>query len=58
MQGSTDVPEAWSAWPAHAPGAESGLRTLVVDDNRDAADTMAGVLRLLGRDARAAYDGE
>jgi CheY-like chemotaxis protein len=30
----------------------------VVDDNRDAADTMASVLRLLGHDARTAYDGE
>jgi PAS domain S-box-containing protein len=35
-----------------------GVRTLVVDDNRDSAETMAGVLRLLGSDARAVYDGE
>jgi PAS domain S-box-containing protein len=36
----------------------TGLRTLVVDDNRDSAETMAAVLRLLGSDARAVYDGE
>ena len=35
-----------------------GVRTLVVDDNRDSAETMAAVLRLLGSDARAVYDGE
>jgi CheY-like chemotaxis protein len=29
---------------------------LVVDDNRDSADTMVEVLKLLGQDARAAYD--
>ena len=33
------------------------LRVLVVDDNRDAADTMAEVLRLLGCAVRTAYDG-
>jgi signal transduction histidine kinase len=33
-------------------------RALVVDDNVDAADSLAALLRLMGRDARAAYDGE
>ncbi|HEV3343318.1 MAG TPA: PAS domain-containing protein [Pirellulales bacterium] len=32
-------------------------RVLVVDDNRDAADSLALHLRLAGQDARAAYDG-
>jgi PAS domain S-box-containing protein len=32
-------------------------RILVVDDNRDAADTLALLLRLAGQDVRAAYDG-
>ena|SRR5579885_455915 len=30
---------------------------LVVDDNRDAADTLATILRLVGHDARVAYGG-
>ncbi len=32
-------------------------RVLVVDDNRDAADTTAGLLRLGGYDVRVCYDG-
>jgi PAS domain S-box-containing protein len=32
-------------------------RVLVVDDNRDAADSLALLLRLAGQDARVAYDG-
>jgi CheY-like chemotaxis protein len=34
------------------------LSVLVVDDHRDAADTLALFLRLHGHDARAAYGGE
>jgi CheY-like chemotaxis protein len=33
------------------------LRVLVVDDNRDAADTLSALVRLWGHDCRAAYDG-
>lgn len=33
------------------------LRVLVVDDNRDAADTLAILMRVWGHDARVAYDG-
>ncbi len=33
-------------------------RILVVDDNRDAADTLAMLLQFLNYDARAAYDGK
>ncbi|HEY5805099.1 MAG TPA: response regulator [Lysobacter sp.] len=38
--------------------AETSLprRMLVVDDNRDSADTMAAMLRMLGQEARAIYD--
>ncbi len=32
-------------------------RILVIDDNRDAADTMAMLLRVVGHEARTAYDG-
>ncbi|MED5621705.1 PAS domain-containing hybrid sensor histidine kinase/response regulator [Ideonella sp. BN130291] len=56
---------------ASVPGADSSqqdrpsasalgqrLRVLVVDDNRDSADTMGGLLRVLGQDAQVVYDGE
>ena len=33
------------------------LRVLVVDDNRDAADTLAALLMLCGADVRVCYDG-
>ena len=36
----------------------SSLRVLVVDDNRDGADSLAGMLRILGHDVRTAYDGQ
>jgi CheY-like chemotaxis protein len=32
-------------------------RVLLVDDNRDAADSLALVLRMMGHDTRTAYDG-
>jgi PAS domain S-box-containing protein len=38
--------------------ANSLLRILIVDDNRDGADSLAMMLRLLGNDTRTAYDGE
>jgi CheY-like chemotaxis protein len=37
--------------------AEGTRRVLVVDDNVDAADTLAHLLRLEGFDVRKAYDG-
>jgi PAS domain S-box-containing protein len=38
-------------------GPSSGRRVLVVDDNRDAADSTITILRLLGHQAECAYDG-
>jgi signal transduction histidine kinase/ActR/RegA family two-component response regulator len=35
----------------------SGLRILVVDDNRDAADSLGMLLRVTGNEPRTAYDG-
>jgi CheY-like chemotaxis protein len=35
----------------------SGLLVLVVDDNRDAADSLGALLRSLGGEVRVAYDG-
>ncbi len=37
--------------------AHSRLRVLCVDDNRDAADTLATVIELLGYEVQACYDG-
>jgi PAS domain S-box-containing protein len=42
------------ASPADAP---QQLRVLVVDDNRDAADSTTAILRLLGHSAESSYDG-
>ncbi|HEY8506686.1 MAG TPA: ATP-binding protein, partial [Gemmataceae bacterium] len=40
------------------PGpAAAGLRVLVVDDNRDAADSLSLLLRVMGHEVRTAYDG-
>jgi CheY-like chemotaxis protein len=36
----------------------STLRILVVDDNRDGADSMSMLLGSMGNDTRTAYDGE
>jgi CheY-like chemotaxis protein len=33
------------------------MRVLVVDDNRDAADSMAAMIGILGNDVRVAYSG-
>lgn len=52
---------------AHASGQTSGdeqpapaasLRILVVDDNRDNADSLAAMLRIMGNETRTAYDGD
>jgi CheY-like chemotaxis protein len=40
-----------------ASPSERRLQVLVVDDNRDAADTLSMVLRLWGYETRVAYDG-
>ena len=44
--------------PARAPGAVPRRRILVVDDNRDAGDSLGMILRHLGADVRVARDGE
>jgi CheY-like chemotaxis protein len=36
---------------------KSALRILIVDDNRDGADSLAMLLQLMGNDIRTAYDG-
>lgn len=39
------------------PATPTGLRVLVVDDNVDAAHTLAMLVQLAGHDVRIAYDG-
>ena len=39
------------------PAGPTGLRVLVVDDNVDAAQTLALLVQLAGHDVRVAYDG-
>jgi CheY-like chemotaxis protein/two-component sensor histidine kinase len=52
-----------AAAPAHEPGGRKRARVagmhriLVVDDNRDSADSLAMLLRLVGHDARTVHDG-
>jgi PAS domain S-box-containing protein len=41
----------------HEPTRSSGHRLLVVDDNVDAADSLAMLLRLQGHEVRVAHDG-
>jgi len=38
--------------------AKSSLRILIVDDNRDGADSLGMMLRIMGNDIRTAYDGQ
>ena len=48
--------------PAHAepsrPVSGAGHRILIADDNRDAADSLAALLELMGAQVRVAYDGQ
>jgi signal transduction histidine kinase len=43
--------------PSAAPGQSLRRRVLLVDDNRDAADSLAMLLRLLGHEVHVAFDG-
>jgi len=46
-----------SAPVASAPSG-AGVKVLVADDNRDAADSLARILAAYGHDVRVAYDGQ
>ena len=41
-----------------AAAPKSSLRILIVDDNRDGADSLVMLLRIMGNDTRTAYDGQ
>jgi len=45
--------------PPHSPGpVDRGVRVLVVEDNVDAAETLADLLRLWGYEVGVVYDGQ
>ena len=50
------VPIAAAAPAEAGPAASGGVRVLVVDDNQDAADSLAELLGALGYQASVAYD--
>jgi PAS domain S-box-containing protein len=50
-------PPAVRETPADRAPAARPLRILVVDDNRDAADSLTDLLELFGHEAHAAFDG-
>ena len=50
-------PEAAAAAPLSAAGDLAARRILIVDDNEDAADSLAALLRISGYDARVAGSG-
>jgi PAS domain S-box-containing protein len=58
LAGPVAPPEA--ADRPEAPAAQAGrpLRVLVVDDNKDIADSLAFLVRLWGHDVRTSHDGQ
>jgi len=53
-----DQPELVEVAPIPRPGAIGRRKVLVVDDNRDAAETMAMALEISGHEALVAHDGQ
>ena len=43
---------------SHDDDLKSTLRILVVDDNKDSADSLSMMLKIMGNDTQTAYDGE
>ncbi|GAA4011830.1 hypothetical protein GCM10022212_01460 [Actimicrobium antarcticum] len=55
----TDAQRPQLARASDAPAAAMpSLRILVVDDNRDSANSMTALLEIMGNDIRTAYDGQ
>jgi CheY-like chemotaxis protein/two-component sensor histidine kinase len=46
-----------AGWPAAESPSPSGYRLLIVDDNRDAANSLAVLLELQGHEVQVAYSG-
>jgi CheY-like chemotaxis protein len=55
---SRGEPDAAAAAATAAPALGKAQRILVVDDNRDAADSLGALLELLGAEVRIVHDGE
>jgi signal transduction histidine kinase len=55
---AADAPRGAAPQPARERPAERGARVLVVDDNRDAAETLGELLGLSGYQVSLAHDGE
>jgi len=50
-------PQKARVWPSHARGSDEPVRVLVVDDNQDAAETLAAMMSLEGHTVATAFDG-
>jgi signal transduction histidine kinase len=55
---STDVAASLHDAGRHGSGDGSSRRILLVDDNKDSAESLAQLMRLLGYEVRTAHDGE
>ncbi|MBG9388425.1 PAS domain-containing hybrid sensor histidine kinase/response regulator [Caenimonas aquaedulcis] len=54
---SFTIPNATMEGRGGADGGAGSARVLIIDDNRDAADSLAEILRLMGCSVKTAYDG-
>lgn len=52
-----DPPEPSSPVTVAGPASSVGLKILIVDDNHDAADSLAMLMQLFGHEAEVVYDG-
>ncbi len=57
MHGLEPAPPARDSEPEAASGSAPARRILIVDDNIDAAETLAMMLEILGQETRQAHDG-
>jgi CheY-like chemotaxis protein/two-component sensor histidine kinase len=58
LPATTEAAEAAASFSASPGPSPAGLRVLVVDDNRDVADSTASIMRMNGCDVHVAYDGK
>ncbi len=52
-----EAPQSLPGHPEKSPAPEPAVRVLLVDDNADAADSLAMLLRLWGHEVAVAHDG-